>query len=372
MVFFPFEVTYDGSAMTIAKNLSIDPEIPENAEILSINKVRVSKVIETLEAHIIGDGKSNVAIEHTVSRYFPMAYSNFFENPNRFEIQLRAPDIDEIKIVEITALTLAEIERYRNERYPKATPTTDDKVLKFETIAQENMGYLTIRSFNKAVLKRSNQDFESFIDSTFQEIHDQKIKDLVIDLRSNSGGWTAYGNYLFSHFSGPGIPYIASVEFLKTDNFTFAPIQATGTEITDTMVFEPLPSGRLRWKNYPSSTSRENVAQVYKGNTYIAVDGMTRSCSNVFASLMRQNTQAVLIGTETGGAQGGSGGFVVSIELPYTGIKTHFSTAEYEYALKGNRVDQGVLPDLPIPYASLQQMDAYEILDFIKTQVGGE
>lgn len=290
-----------------------------------------------------------------------MAYSNFIENPESFELEVLSYYATKPIKVKVAALSLSTIDSLRKAATGIQNANSQMKPLQFETIDTASVGRLTLRSFNKAVIQHHKQHFEPFIDSVFNTLDQQKLEYLIIDLRGNSGGWTAYGNYLFSHFVTPGTPYIQSVEALKTKDYSFAPIANTSPPYHDTMVFEQGKNNRWTWTNYPSLVTCKTKAPSFKGKVYVLIDGLTRSCSNVFSSLMRSNTDAVFIGTETGAAQNGAGAMVVGIVLPYTGISIHFSTAAYQFAVNDMDNNKGVIPDReilpvhPLPPSSIDR-----------------
>ena len=50
------------------------------------------------------------------------------------------------------------------------------------------------------MIKRNDQKFKPFIQKTFKTLNKQGVKDLIIDLRYNTGGTDGHAVFLASHF----------------------------------------------------------------------------------------------------------------------------------------------------------------------------
>ena len=258
----------------------------------------------------------------------------------------------------LAALPKADLDANRSARY---VPQADfGKPLRYKFIDSLNTGIYAIHGFNKAHIAHYGQDFETFTDSVFSDLEHQKAEHLIIDLRGNVGGWTAYGKELFTYFISKPVRYIDNVEIKKTDKFTFKELITHLPGYLDTFQFDPLPNGNYQWTNYPSLMANPCDTR-FNGTVYILTDEMTRSCSGIFSSMMREHTSAIFLGQETGSSRCGAGGMVMSVRLPYTGINVHFSTAKYTTAIHDNKNASGVIPD----YKTASEMALNEALKLI-------
>ena len=123
--------------------------------------------------------------------------------------------------------------------------------------------------------------------------------------------------------------------------------------------------GLYEWRNYPNTTAKPAEQNRFSGQTFILTDNFTYSCSGMFSSLMREHTNALFAGEETGATQCGSAGMVAGIELPHSGVKVHFSTGKYVAQVTDKNNSRGVLPDIideKILYPETSQRELLKIL----------
>ena len=75
-----------------------------------------------------------------------------------------------------------------------------------------DVGVLTIHSFAKSVIKRNGQNFKKFIKATFKDLDEKQIKNLVVDLRYNTGGTDGNAALLASYFFDKPFRYWDRIE----------------------------------------------------------------------------------------------------------------------------------------------------------------
>jgi len=344
MRFFPLTIIALDQKFYLDQNYSASPNLDRGIEILSINGRSSSQIITKLRQHMYQDGHSSITGEPEISLYFPNAYSNFIAQEDSFELEVLGHDgsRETLTVAAETKAHIDSLQTLHNRRKPNfGIP------LRFEIDGEANTAIYTIKWFRKEYMQSYNQDFESFTDSIFKEIKQQNIQNLIIDLRGNHGGWTAYGKFLFSYFIKEPQDFIFKVEFAKTDSFNFAPLIISDQGIVDSMQFQRNAEGLLEWSNYPNARVQPHPEASFDGNVYILLDEESRSCSMAFASMMRSHTNAKFAGGPAGAAQCGSGAMLMSFQLPYTGIGIHTSTAKYSFAVKNPHDAKGILIDYP-------------------------
>lgn len=341
--FFPLDLKISGDRYFVDHNNSLDTAIQRYSEVTYINNEPVEDISARLKKYMYKDGtgrQGNTDLEN----FFGMAYSNFLANPAEFRVKLknRNGTSDEYTL---RALPGKEIDSLKLARYGFSPP---QKPLRFYRIDSLNTAVFTIERFNNEYIHHFDQDFEKFTDSVFDVLNDTKTTNLIVDIRGDVGGWTGNGTYLFSYFIDHPVPYIKEVEVKKYHDFSFQPIMTSTSEYVDTMDMQMNSRGLYSWKNYPSLMAIPPDQNRFKGKVYILINDYSRSCSSIFASLMKEHTMALLVGSETGSAKCGAGGMVLSVELPYSGISIYFSTAKYTSAVKDSLTTHGVRPDLEI------------------------
>ena len=349
MRFFPLEILSIKDRYYIVKNNSRDTTISLGTEILAINNQDPAAINQQLRKYMYKDGTSLPEAETEISKYFPNAYSNFIAEPEVFRLKLKDSN-GAYQQVEIPALAKSEIDSISQSRYAPAKQMGKPLVLELDST--KSIARYRIKWFRKEYIESRGQDFNAFTDSVFQLLESNAIEHLIIDLRGNVGGWTAYGKRLFSYFIDEPMPYINKVELSSLDSFSFQPLMLSDQGLSDTMQFHRNADNRYEWENYPNLMAYPATNNHFIGQVYILSDEESRSCSAVFAALMKSHTEALFIGEECGAAQCGSGGMVMAVMLPFTGITIFTSTAKYSSNVsdpensRGLKVDYRIKPSL--------------------------
>jgi len=343
MTFFPLDIISQNNRYFVTRNNSFDSTIFAGSEILSINNMKPDSINKILRSHMNRDGSSAPHAEGEISTYFRNAYSNFVANPDTFHVVIK-DTLGRANPVQISAqskASLDDLSKYDHKQLIK-------KPLSFAVDSVLNTATYSISSFRNELIEQQGQNFNLFTDSVFQVVNDKKLDNLIIDLRGNSGGWTANGKKLFSFFIQDAVSYIRTVELSLLDSFSFQPLIISDQGIEDTMLFDFNKNNLYEWSNYPNLMANPSLKNSFKGSTFILIDEGSKSCASAFSSMMRSHTDAIFIGEENGASQCGSGGMVLMAILPYTGITVGSSTAKYTYNVADNKNSRGIMVDYTI------------------------
>lgn len=346
MSFFPIDISVVEGRYFVKKDYSLHPSIYEGNEILTINNSPVSKITQQLKTHMVQDGNSGLNGTYGVEHFFRKAYSNFIDNPTSFDLLLKSPNGD-TSLVNVKTMLLSKIDSVKQLTINRDNQKTKLPLI-FTTIDSLNTAVYSIQSFRNERIEINGQEYISFTDSIFQVVTDQRINNLIIDLRNNSGGWTANGKHLFSYFIKKTTPYIQTVEVKKYQNFSFDTLITNYPGYTDTFDLKLNTDNNYEWKNYPSLIANPAPNNNFNGQVYVLINNMSRSCSSAFSALMQDHTEAILVGEETGASKCGSSAMVMSIKLPHTGVDIHFSTAKYYFNVLDKNNTKGIIPDIAI------------------------
>lgn len=129
----------------------------------------------------------------------------------------------------------------------------------------------------------------------------------------------------------------------KYKDYSFAPLITNMPEYNDTMELVQR-DGLYEWTNNPNLIAYPTSKNRFKGKIFILTDGDTRSAASVFCALMKEHTEAVFIGEETGASRSIQGGMIMKVQLPYSRLIVNFSTARYDLAVS-NHSSSGITPD---------------------------
>lgn len=235
---------------------------------------------------------------------------------------------------------------YRAEKLPFShfalmKPMTDNKT---ENAKKEKVKYLTLeeKSKNTAYLNISSfNGTATEVDSIFNLIHQKNYKNLIIDLRNNSGGSIEAGmafatnivdketfggvfltqKWFNNHKELPTIDHYENFPHFTEANYDLI---IKGIHQTEGLCLKIIPK-----------------KHAYEGNLYILTNKNTAStCEPIVYELQRQK-RAIIIGEKTAGAMLNGEMFELN-----QGFKMFIPTADY-YTSDGYRIDlNGVKPDI--------------------------
>ncbi len=340
---FPLKIVSNKERYYVLQNYSLDGSIQEGAEILSINGQRVTNINSILRKHMYRDGTSIPKTDQEISDYFPNAYSNFIANPDVFKIRLK--ENGSIRSISLTPLKKETIDSISKINYSSKS-SVNEPLLSYRKDSN-GTGIYSIQSFRNERIEAQGQNFVSFTEAVFQDLSEHRIRKLLIDLRANTGGWTANGKKLFSYFIKDTMSYVNKVELSRVDSFSFQSLVLSDQGLVDTMKFEKL-NDVYQWTNYPSLEVYPELDHPFNGKVIILIDENSRSCSGMFASMMRNHTEAIFMGEENGSAQCGQGGMLIVAQLPYTGLMVRTSTAKYSLNVENPGLSRGVVPEISL------------------------
>jgi C-terminal processing protease CtpA/Prc len=218
---------------------------------------------------------------------------------------------------------------------------------------------------NYKILKKENalvmacngfgyEDYKIFHRKVFTEIKQRKIKNLIIDLRNNSGGDVSMSDDILKYL-------------LKKPTQNFLTCDAPVGKLSFSKEVEPAPKDHLfnpkELKKLKNGKYRRIVDGIsllipykdlhFSGNIYVLTSGLTFSAGTILTSLLKAHANATIIGQETGGGEAGcSGGLISKVILPQSKLKVNFPHFHIEINTKAPNVGRGVIPNYPINYTA--------------------
>jgi hypothetical protein len=344
---FPFGIKIIEEKIYLQKNYTTDTTVALGAQIISINGISADSILHFMQAQQWTDGfiKSYNRIEH----FFQTMLLGFLNYPERYVLNIKDMNGNS-KLTTIEALDY-KIYEEREKRYaPDSNPK--NKPFRFRVIDSLSTGIVDIDGFYGI-------GYNKFLARTFKTLKNKKYKNLIIDLRGNSGGDGQYPVTLYS--------YITLKEFRASDH-----MEMTIDNPNDTIFkYGKLPyNGRWRFKHFYKYKLKETENGVYElksnalkelrkkplqprknnftGNVFILIDIKSYSASSHFSAIAYYNKRAKFIGRETGGAYcGDTSGWEFSLTLPRTGIQVYIPLIKGYNAVEGI-CGRGIIPDYPL------------------------
>lgn len=181
---------------------SKDTAVPLGAEILSINGVSAKQMIRRFSQYYFSDGysmpyKETTGFERGILDKFYIEFGNHKE----YLIQYQWNGV--VKEVSLPGIPLESFKKLQESRY---SLTFDKKLLSEKySFSKEGEGIyrLSLRGFDFATGKEdpAYKKFSVFLDQMMDTLEQEKIQDLIIDLRGNTGGTGALYEKVFSYFT---------------------------------------------------------------------------------------------------------------------------------------------------------------------------
>lgn len=362
-MFIPLYVLNSGEDTFILNDSTFNGE-----RIIAINGLPLTTIKERIYRTFGADGNilsSKIVFLDGIR--FAIEYAKVIGQPEEFNITISAPNgiQKEITRKSVTFATLKTIE---------TTVDSINQIQKDEPPASfqradSQTAILTFNSFSNSNFRKQNMNFHQFTDSCFAIFSKHQIPNLVIDMRENGGGSEGNEDYLFSWLTDQ--PYIKydSVE-LSAFKFSFINYTDYAGDSDKVDLYRELQEeneltsyGKIIRKKgiYKPAPPRSNS---FKGHLYILTSGWTYSGGAEFCSLVREHTDAIFIGQETGGGYyGNTSGTVMELTLPVTKLSIDIPILKFNLAVHKGMHGRGVIPDYEIrpSFESFKQRDDKEL-----------
>lgn len=375
-VFPPFKLRFIKDRAWLIRNYS-DRELPLGAEVIKINGDPVSEVLAVLMPAISTDAHVETSKAQRLSgtRFFGSLYNLFYGRTPGYTLECRKPKAEAAALFKLPGLTAAEVDKRAAERYPGLFE--DRPPIAFEE--KEEIPVLTIRTFGSGAYRRAGIDYSAFLTKTFQGLVDKKAPALIIDLRDNTGGNDDYGRFLFSHLIDEPFLYYKALETKKLtyDFLRYTNIPADRrTQPAD--MFKKNQRGWYDVLSHPNVGTMKPIPPFYEGKVYVLINGFSFSASGEATSPMHYHRKAVFIGEECGaGYYGNNSGFMPTVTLPETGIRSRIPLVRYTMAVDDYPADRGIIPEYQVDPAIEDLLSGRDTvlayaLNLVKTQLGSD
>jgi hypothetical protein len=303
-------------------------EIPAGAELLTINRISVQGIGKKLCQYVSSDGNNQTGRYAKLNFKDPFGYYYFvvYGSSPQFTVNYKKPN-GKTETKTLLPVNVGDLQCLP----PKPAI---QKYLSLDFLPN-NTALLTIKSFGEDQFRSTSEDYKTFLASSFQQVSQKKIKNLIIDLRNNGGGDDEYGAWLYSYLSDKPFKYYASLQS-NAHNFTTT--------------------------EHPNLAIQQPAINYFPGQVLFLINGRSFSATAEFASIAKSNGRGKFIGEETGGGYyGNTSGARSTIILPNSKIRVNIPLNKYSMAVKKSPYpDRGIIPDyivLPTITDILQNRD---------------
>lgn len=353
-VFPVFLKVWDDSAVVIHNLSTRDTVLRRGTVVTSINGIPMKKIIDSICQLISTDGYSNTFKNQLISFNFPAFYNNAYGVDTDYAVKyldsMGRPKKKILRNIESkTALLLN-----KNPLFlPRATPKK--QLHRLKTLSNRNMvidssistAIICVNTFSKGKLIR-------FFRGSFKKIKKQKIDNLILDLRLNSGGsvlaCTRLSQYLIDKpFNvadtvatfNRSFPY---KKFIKPWLIYWLTMRLSGRLGED---------GKIHFRYFEKHHFKPKKKNHFDGNIYILTGGYTFSAATLVAGNLKGQHNVTIVGEETGGGSyGNSAMLLTKIVLPNTGLRVTLPLFRMVFDSGRLKTGRGILPDIEVKPSS--------------------
>ena len=353
---FPFGQILIRNRMYITLNQTSDTTIKPGYEIIFINGRPIDAICRTIYQHTWGDGYSESLKRQTFNQgFFSFFYHLYVERTSQFLltckdftgriVTVKAPGLPMKAIQENMAKNPVNKEILRIYGDNGKKPGRELKLLNDSSIA-----IMKLKDFGGSGPK----GFPAFLENSMKELKEKNIKNLVIDLRNNGGGWDSSGVLLFTYLINKTSRYYVrqhtitdSSEFLRYSDISKEDLAT----IHEQLKKEPDGTFTLKPQYTPGVSWQNPKPDHYTGKVYFIINGASGSTTSEFIAAAQGNELGVFIGEESGGChEGGNGGSFLHLVLPTSKIVINTPLVYYgnggkPAAIKG----RGTMPEYDVP-----------------------
>lgn len=349
----PFDVRIDDQRLFVSKNYSPDSTLAPNSEIISINDIRATEILDELRKY--KSGRFEARVNWYVQRMFKRLIWEHYGLGEHVNIEYISSIDNQDYTKNFSGITVAQYDSLsqRNQNNKRKFHMWTFKILPDDQIA-----IIDLNSFGR---ERDLGTFKKFLDTTFTVMQQEELQDLIIDVRGNGGGESLLGEALIDYLAlkpwllfskadfriseqikADMIPWllrwIPIKTYLKLFSFMYT---SMGIEKIE---FDSVRSDLLHASMKPKEL--EDHPLRYNGNVYVLIDNGSFSMSVMFAAFMKDYSRAILIGEETGQSANHFGGNYF-FYLPNTHLRASVPSGK-SYRPGGQDTDSGVLPDYEV------------------------
>lgn len=268
--------------------------------IVSINKVPAVEIVDRMLMLKTGDGYSQNFSEAIIAQNFNTFFNVLYKTPDVCSIVIETPIGQKELMVDRQKKYTAKYKDYDWDGANTLDTMTAAKLLKIKNIP--NTRILRIKSFSKVNV--------NFYKNLFDGMQKDSVKQLVIDLRGNTGGNINHAFYLLTSIIDKDI-YMYT-ERRKSKLAPYLSAKGKAQWILGKFLYDVLPNGQ-RWngdnglKYYRYSYKTKNLTK-FNPHIVVITDGLTVSSASLVASYLKYYNNAEIIGVESGGAYTGNNG----------------------------------------------------------------
>lgn len=405
-----FEYLFRDNRLYIKENYKTEEEykfLQIGTEILSINGISPKEVFEKYKSTYSSDGYNTTFIEPAFARrfnnyiiaeigfvdsvqmqlkctdsiFYQTIHRQFKEKKSKAERKAERRKNDSIALVKKDSIaewkklndTLPKVELTKEEKKIKAKAEKEkrkieNKIYRWKGYNSKNKSFakdLIYPSKNDstiAVLKLTtfSEGNKKIYDTIFNEIHAKNVKNLIIDLRGNTGGRLSDIYHLSKYLAKDSYHFVEKPKVTKKTSYFYttkgkSPVFKFFTfpfvnSFALVRYFKTSKDENKEWRTtIKESKITEPKSNAYHNRLYVITDGLTFSAGSIIASYLDGLDDVIFVGEETGGTYNGTvAGQMPTLKLPHSKLRWRIGLMSIKPENKTIEEGHGIKPDIYI------------------------
>lgn len=273
--------------------------VPAGSELLSINDRPIADWIAAANSYFCLDKTSDITAFDASGDTLPFYFWLVDPSKTLYSYALRLPD-GKIKTLRLRG----------SNPLRQFSRQMESQKARFAFEVRNGVPLLSINTF-----LGEKDAFESFFDHVFKELNSQGVKDLIIDLRENTGGQIGNASLLLAYLLDRSHHFPRYIHVMGARIKNDTPIFLRGMNARQVDDIRKSSNRlQLRYRNYPTrydiqprgtAVETQSVAwgkRHFRGRLHVLVSGKTYSAASLFVGELRKNRpDALFYGERTGG-----------------------------------------------------------------------
>ncbi len=355
--FLPFSVWFENDKIKITKFAKKDSvNLSYNAEITAVNGIPADSIYKVICTAIAPDGYSNTYQKAFSNLTFKPYFRRYFGERDSFLITYK----------DTKQLIHSKYVKASREFFPQ--PNFEDYFFKRKNkivFSASGNDFLMLDTFglNIPVLKlRSfSNNYAAFYKSIFKYIDYFKLKILVIDLRNNLGGSLFHVEALLSYLLDKKSEIIyskANQSLSHKSAYSQKFVRFFSPYFFKKKFIKEIDSNYI----YYEHKIFQKQAHHFDGKIFVLINGASFSASCITAAYLKDKTDALILGEETGGTASGCNAVQIpKLVLPNTKIRVTMPLYRVNHILSEVNYGEGIKPNIEFKYKTVNIINKQDL-----------
>lgn len=334
-----------------------DTLLKRGTVITSIENYDNHVLLDSMFRFISTDGNGNNFKSQAVSANFPLFYSFAFPLKDSFSIcYIDTLGNEKQTYVQLNKPVKDTTNKEKKKQEEEFSRPSRREIKKFILASKRNISYdydNNIAYMRLATFSGGN--LRSFFKNTFEELHENKISNLVIDLRENSGG-SINMDILLTRYLKDKPFHVADTAAAVNRNISFGKYIKPCFPYRMAMKFATVKKedGKYHFRQLENHKYKPFTNDHFNDHIYIIQGGYTFSAAAMFVLQLKGQQNVTVVGEETGGGNyGTSAVHLPDIILPNSKVRVVLPLYRLVFDSTQAKNEKGIQPDVYVAPSSV-------------------